>query len=50
MDITGGNVRNSGYGEFCWILTNFINYTNNFDVDKEKLFSNIVEIFENCDK
>lgn len=35
------------HGKYCCSLSSFINYVNNCDADKDRLFSDFAEIFEN---
>ena len=37
------------HGKYCCSLSSFINYVNNCEADKDKLFSDFAEIFKNCD-
>lgn len=50
LNISLRSYSNLEHGKFCCSLTTFINYVNNFDVDKDKLFSNAAEILKNCDE
>ena len=38
------------HGKYCCSLSSFINYVNNCDADKDKLFSEAAEILKNCDE
>lgn len=50
LNISLRSYSNLEHGKYCCSLTTFINYVNNFDVDKDKLFSDIAEILKNCDE
>lgn len=50
LNISLRSYSNLEHGKYCCSLTTFINYVNNFDVDKDKLFSDIAEIFKHCDE
>ena len=38
------------HGKYCCSLSSFINYVNNCDADKDKLFSEAAEILKNSDE
>ena len=38
------------HGKYCCSLSSFINYVNNCNADKDKLFSEAAEILKNCDE
>ncbi len=37
------------HGKYCCSLSSFINYVNNCDADKDRLFSDFAEIFRNSE-
>ncbi len=37
------------HGKYCCSLSSFINYVNNCEADKDRLFSDFAEIFKNSD-
>lgn len=50
LNISLRSYSNLEHGKYCCSLTTFINYVNNFDLDKDKLFLEIAELLKNCDK
>lgn len=50
LNISLRSYSNLEHGVYCCSLYSFINYVNNCGVDKEKLFFDISEIFNNCDE
>lgn len=50
LDISLRSYSNLEHGKYCCSLPAFINYVNNCEVDKDKLFSEVGEILKNNDK
>ena len=44
LNISLRSYSNLEHGKYCCSLTTFINYVNNFDIDKDKLFSELADI------
>ena len=49
LNISLRSYSNLEHGKYCFALATFINYVNNCNVDKEKLFSDMAEILSKCD-
>ena len=49
LNISLRSYANLENGRYCCSLVTFINYLNNCDVDKERIFIEIAEIFNNCE-
>lgn len=50
LNISLRSYSNLEHGKYCCSLSTFISYVNNCNVDKDKLFSEIADILDNCDK
>lgn len=50
LNISLRSYSNLEHGKYCCSLTTFINYVNNFDVDKDKLFSELAELLKHADE
>lgn len=50
LNISLRSYSNLEHGKYCCSLTTFINYVNNFDVDKDKLFSELAEIMDESEE
>ncbi len=49
LNISLRSYSNLEHGKNCCSLTTFINYVNNFDVDKDKLFTELAELLNECE-
>lgn len=50
LNISLRSYSNLEHGKYCCSLSSFINYVNNCNADKDKLFSEAAEILKNCDE
>lgn len=50
LNISLRSYSNLEHGKNCCALATFVNYVNNCKADKEKLFSDMEEILNNCDE
>lgn len=50
LNISLRSYSNLEHGKYCCSLPSFINYVNNCQVDKDKLFTEVAEILKDCDE